>query len=56
MKNGPAITEENRVTSATKLTKFEEAVPEGLMDIVTGKPCPYLPPVLGAATFPRSNL
>ena len=55
MTNGPAITEEIRVTSAAKLTRLEEAVPEGLTDIGTGKPRPYRPPVPCAEAFLRSN-
>jgi hypothetical protein len=35
MTNGSAITEENRVISASNLTRLEEAVPEGLTDIST---------------------
>jgi hypothetical protein len=41
MTNGPVITEENRVTSAAKLARIEEAVPEGLTDIGKGKSRPY---------------
>ena len=41
MANGPAITEENLVTSAAKLTRGEKSVPGSLVGTGTGKPRPY---------------
>lgn len=55
MANGPAISEENRVTITAKLTRRRKAVPEALADIGTGKPRPYYPLIQRAAAFPRSN-
>jgi hypothetical protein len=53
--NGPAITEENHVTSTTKLSRCQKAVPESLAYIGTGEAHMYRPSVRGATTFSRSN-
>ena len=55
MANGPAIIEENLVTSAAKSTKGQKLVPGSLAGTGTGKPRPYRQPVPLAAAFPRSN-
>jgi hypothetical protein len=45
MANGPAITEENRIRSMTKLTTLGKAVPGALTGTGTGKLRPYRVPL-----------
>jgi hypothetical protein len=49
MENGPAITEENHVTSAAKLTRRQYEVLESLEDIGTSKPRTKRPSLLATS-------